>query len=63
MAIPALRLQKRQQDPDLVFLSETKLLSQEFDKVKRKIAYLNGIRVDAMVEEEDLDCYGNRTWK
>lgn len=39
LVIPALCLQVRQQDPDLVFLSETKLLQHEFERLKGKISF------------------------
>ena len=45
LAIPTLRLLLRQQDPDLVFLSETKLQQQEFERLRFKVYYDNGFNV------------------
>ena len=47
MAILALRLQLRQQVPELVFLCETKLTSQEFESMKRKVNFPNGFGISS----------------
>ena len=47
MAIPALCLLLRQNDPDLVFLCKTKILNHEFDSVKRKVNFPRGFGVSS----------------